>query len=566
MVGSFLSLAVLMGTNMVTALPVRADYQSGVDAYYRGDFQAAFDAWLPLAEAGDAVAQNSVGALYDHGLGVTEDNAEAARWYEMAAQQGLPLAMRNLGNQYATGHGVPFDLDAAKQWYERAAAAGDQQSAALLNHLRPTTPPPSDSAAVSAPSFVTPSVTGNLAEPVDGDAVSSTPDPTPESTTGESTTGSELVIADAPAAAPAATAADAPIALDLGNNTVTMPATGTELVNPQLQPPAVQPEPAGQVAAQQAAMISALPASVGTGGNWLIGQWQGPSLGCPTGGGVEFTDTETLSWFDGQVAVRLSSSYKISGDNIVVTATGGDGVPQEYTYQRGGADKMIIVSIPKTMPRSLLGIAYRRCGSVPSAPKSASAAATPTTPAVIAPAAIVPAAPAAPSVAKATSAASGTAYTIAEEPAGNPTAAAGWKAFEQGQYEQALGIFRSLAEAGDTNMQVIVGNIYDFGQGVPQDDVQALQWYLMAAERGNTKGQYQAGVLYYRSQGVPQDLIESYRWLTLAAGGPSPGMASDPGQSTGIQAKNLLGDVAASMSAADIAKAKSLAKKSRKKS
>ena len=110
-------------------------------------------------------------------------------------------------------------------------------------------------------------------------------------------------------------------------------------------------------------------------------------------------------------------------------------------------------------------------------------------------------------------------------------------------------------------MQVIVGNIYDYGQGVPQDDVQALQWYLMAAERGNTKGQYQAGVLYYRSQGVPQDLIESYRWLALAAEGPSPGMASDPAHATGIQARNLLGEVAAGMSTADSAKAKALVKK-----
>lgn len=112
-VSGFLGLAVLAGS---TALPAHADYQSGVDAYYKGDFRAAYDAWLPLAEAGDPVAQNSLGALYDHGLGVIEDNAEAARWYEMAAQQGFPLAMRNIGNQYATGHGVPFDLEAAKQW------------------------------------------------------------------------------------------------------------------------------------------------------------------------------------------------------------------------------------------------------------------------------------------------------------------------------------------------------------------------------------------------------------------------------------------------------------------
>lgn len=551
MVGGFLGLAVLTGTSLLAALPARADYQSGVDAYYRGDFSAAYNAWLPLAEAGDAVAQNSLGALYDHGLGVTEDNAEAARWYELAAQQGLPLAMRNLANQYATGHGMPFDLEAAKQWYERAAAAGDQQSAALLSHLRPAAPPPSDSTA-AAPVFATPNVTGNLAEPAE---VATGTSPAVTGTAG----GDDLVIPGVPAApVPAAIDAAAPIALDLGNETVTMPATGTAATN-------IQPAAVGQTAVQQAAVIPAAPASARTDGNWLVGQWQGPSLGCPKGGGVEFTDAETLSWFDGQVAVRLSTSYKIAGDNIVVMAAGSDGVPQEYTYQRSGPDKMIIVGIPPTMPKSLLGIAYRRCGPAPAVTQSA--AVTPAAPAVVT--AVPPATPIIGSTgsmpAVSTPAASGTEYSIAEAPTGSVNAAAAWKAFEDGQYEQALGIFKSLGEAGNTNMQVIVGNIYDYGQGVPQDDVQALQWYLMAAERGNAKGQYQAGVLYYRSQGVPQDLIESYRWLTLAAEGPSPGMASDPAQAIGVQAKNLLGEVAASMSSADIAKAKALAKKSRKK-
>ena len=547
LVGGFLGLTVLSG---LTTLPAQADYQSGVDAYYKGDFRAAYDAWLPLAEAGDPIAQNSLGALYDHGLGVTEDNAEAARWYEMAAQQGFPLAMRNMGNQYATGHGVPFDLEAAKQWYERAAAAGDQQSAALLNHLRPATTPPVDSAAMSTPVFSAPSVTGNIAEPVDA--------PVAGTQSTDTAASDDSVIVDAPALAPAVPQSTAPIALSAGDETGAIPATGDISA----------PTPAAPAPVQQAAVTPIAP-SVRTDGNWLIGQWQGPSLGCPQGGGVEFTDNETLSWFDGQIAVRLASTYVISGDNIVVTATGGDGTPLEYTYQRSGPDKIIIVSIPSSMPKSLLGIAYRRCGPAPALtatlPAAAPAAVTPSpvpgsTPVIGAAPVTSPATPVASPAAASTSAASAAPAIV------NGTSAAGWKAFENGQYEEALAIFKSLGEAGDTNMQVIVGNIYDYGQGVPQDDVQALQWYLMAAERGNTKGQYQAGVLYYRSQGVPQDLIESYRWLALAAEGPSPGMASDPAHATGIQARNLLGEVAAGMSTADIAKAKALVKKTRKKS
>src|SRR3954454_1319801 len=40
------------------------------------------------AEQGNADAQNHLGVLYDHGKGVTQDHAEAARWFRKAAEQG----------------------------------------------------------------------------------------------------------------------------------------------------------------------------------------------------------------------------------------------------------------------------------------------------------------------------------------------------------------------------------------------------------------------------------------------------------------------------------------------
>src|SRR5262249_36189478 len=89
------------------------------------DFKKAMEEWLPLAEAGDATAQNAVGALYNHGLGVDRDDAAAVHWYQMAADQNFPMAMRNLANMYATGHGVPFDKEQADLWYQKAAEAGD---------------------------------------------------------------------------------------------------------------------------------------------------------------------------------------------------------------------------------------------------------------------------------------------------------------------------------------------------------------------------------------------------------------------------------------------------------
>ena len=53
------------------------------------------------------VAQNSLGAMYAVGTGVTQDHAEAVRWYRLAADQGHANGQYNLGVMYAHGTGVP---------------------------------------------------------------------------------------------------------------------------------------------------------------------------------------------------------------------------------------------------------------------------------------------------------------------------------------------------------------------------------------------------------------------------------------------------------------------------
>ena len=64
--------------------------------------------WFRLAaEQGTARAQFNLGVMYDNGEGVPEDDAEAVRWYRLAAEQGYAAAQLNLGVMYANGEGVP---------------------------------------------------------------------------------------------------------------------------------------------------------------------------------------------------------------------------------------------------------------------------------------------------------------------------------------------------------------------------------------------------------------------------------------------------------------------------
>jgi len=78
----------------------------------------------PLAEAGDATAQNNLGYMYRNGQGVLQDYAEAVKWYRLAAEQGYASAQSNLGYMYEYGQGVLQDYAEAVKWYRLAADLG----------------------------------------------------------------------------------------------------------------------------------------------------------------------------------------------------------------------------------------------------------------------------------------------------------------------------------------------------------------------------------------------------------------------------------------------------------
>lgn len=85
-----------------------------------------------LAAAGDAIAQNRLGAWYEHGTHVRKDLGQAAGWYLRAAQSGNAVAQNNLGVLYYRGAGVPRDPAQAAHWYAKAAGQGHAWAQANL--------------------------------------------------------------------------------------------------------------------------------------------------------------------------------------------------------------------------------------------------------------------------------------------------------------------------------------------------------------------------------------------------------------------------------------------------
>ena len=70
------------------------------EALRRQDYETAFRIYRPLAKRGNADAQFNLGMIYDNGLGIAPDKAEAVRWYSKAARQDFAMAQYNLGTCY----------------------------------------------------------------------------------------------------------------------------------------------------------------------------------------------------------------------------------------------------------------------------------------------------------------------------------------------------------------------------------------------------------------------------------------------------------------------------------
>ena len=50
---------------------------------------------MPLAEAGDAVAQRNIGVMYDNGTGVPQDNIMVHIWFNVSSANGFSMAVEN---------------------------------------------------------------------------------------------------------------------------------------------------------------------------------------------------------------------------------------------------------------------------------------------------------------------------------------------------------------------------------------------------------------------------------------------------------------------------------------
>ena len=99
---------------------------------FASEAQQSFWETYTAALRGDKVAQFQTGVIYERGIGIEQNQAQAALWYERAAQQGHVDAQYNIAIMYASGYGVAVDEGLAMMWLARAAKQKDPEARRLL--------------------------------------------------------------------------------------------------------------------------------------------------------------------------------------------------------------------------------------------------------------------------------------------------------------------------------------------------------------------------------------------------------------------------------------------------
>ncbi len=119
---------IILALFFVVSTAQAASLDEAIRNYESGLYDKAAIFLIPLAEQGDATAQQKLSIMYFYGRGVPEDEKQAMVWARRSADQGNLDAMFFIGTMFVFGDTIPKtvadpDLEAAK-WLFEAASRG----------------------------------------------------------------------------------------------------------------------------------------------------------------------------------------------------------------------------------------------------------------------------------------------------------------------------------------------------------------------------------------------------------------------------------------------------------
>jgi len=86
----------------------------------------------------------------------------------------------------------------------------------------------------------------------------------------------------------------------------------------------------------------------------------------------------------------------------------------------------------------------------------------------------------------------------------------------QGEYQEAVSVWKDMAKSGDPQAQFNLGLAYHGGVGLERNEEEAVKFYQLAAEGGYRPAQVYLVVGYEEGWfGLPQDSNKAYYWRGL---------------------------------------------------
>lgn len=99
------------------------------------DYTQSAEWFEKSAKNGYDHAQNNLGIMYTHGIGVAQNYEKAFYWYSQAAERMCQEAIGNVANCYYLGRGVVQDYDKAAEYHTKAANLGYANSQEVLGGM-----------------------------------------------------------------------------------------------------------------------------------------------------------------------------------------------------------------------------------------------------------------------------------------------------------------------------------------------------------------------------------------------------------------------------------------------
>lgn len=91
----------------------------------------------------------------------------------------------------------------------------------------------------------------------------------------------------------------------------------------------------------------------------------------------------------------------------------------------------------------------------------------------------------------------------------------GGQAFQRSKHEEALKYLQPAAEAVDAAAMYVLGQMYTSGRGIAKDEKAAANLFLKAASLGNPNAQQGLGSTQMLGEGIEEDMVEALKWFII---------------------------------------------------